>query len=106
MKTATAIELRALAAWYREYAKRAGNPTIWDARLRTAEDLEAEAERIEIHISARAEGNRPHGRLNSANQLTAASFHGVVDEVAHRRPAGRDNLSGPELSGERSTDLD
>jgi hypothetical protein len=44
---ATADELRKLAAWYRERAERAGNPTIWDARLRTAEDLEAEAERIE-----------------------------------------------------------
>jgi short-subunit dehydrogenase len=32
--------LRDLAVWYREYAERAGNPAIWDARLRTAEDLE------------------------------------------------------------------
>jgi hypothetical protein len=47
VKPATAIELRALAAWYRDYAKRAGNPTIWDARLRTAEDLEAEAARLD-----------------------------------------------------------
>ena len=39
--------LRELAGWYREFAERAGNPTIWDARLRTAEDLEAEAARIE-----------------------------------------------------------
>ena len=44
---ATADELRKLAAWYRECAERAGNPTIWEARLLTAEDLEAEAERIE-----------------------------------------------------------
>ena len=42
-----AEKLRELAAWYREYAERAGNPTIWAARLRTAEDMEAEAERIE-----------------------------------------------------------
>jgi hypothetical protein len=39
--------LRELAAWYREFAERAGNPTIWEARLRTAEDLEAEAARLE-----------------------------------------------------------
>lgn len=39
--------LRELAAWYREFAERAGNPTIWEARLRTAEDLEAQAERME-----------------------------------------------------------
>ena len=39
--------LRELAAWYREYAERTGNPAIWDARIRTAEDLEAEASRLE-----------------------------------------------------------
>ena len=44
--------LRALASWYRAFAERAGNPAIWDARLRTAEDLEAEASRIEEPTSA------------------------------------------------------
>jgi hypothetical protein len=43
-------QLRELASWYREFAERTGNPTIWDARLRTAEDLEAEAARIERRI--------------------------------------------------------
>jgi short-subunit dehydrogenase len=38
-----AQRLRDLAAWYRAFAERAGNPAIWDARLRTAEDLEKEA---------------------------------------------------------------
>jgi hypothetical protein len=28
--------LRQLARWYREFAERTGNPTIWDWRLRTA----------------------------------------------------------------------
>jgi hypothetical protein len=46
---AEAEKLRELASWYREYAERTGNPTIWDARIRTAEDLEAEAKRIERH---------------------------------------------------------
>ncbi len=40
-------KLRELACWYRAFAERTGNPTIWEARLRTAEDLEAEAVRIE-----------------------------------------------------------
>jgi hypothetical protein len=40
-------KLRELAAWYRELAERAGNPAIWEARLRTADDLDLEAERIE-----------------------------------------------------------
>ena len=38
-----AQKLRDLASWYREFAERAENPSIWDARLRTAEDLEREA---------------------------------------------------------------
>jgi hypothetical protein len=42
-----AEKLRELASWYREFAERTGNPTIWDARIRTAEDLEAEAKRLE-----------------------------------------------------------
>jgi hypothetical protein len=43
-----ADKLRELASWYREYAERTENPTIWDARIRTAEDLEAEAKRLEL----------------------------------------------------------
>jgi hypothetical protein len=39
--------LRRLAAWYRAFAERAGNPAIWEARLRMAEDLDAEAHRLE-----------------------------------------------------------
>ena len=31
------------AAWYREFADRAGNPMIWGCRLQMAEDLESEA---------------------------------------------------------------
>ena len=39
-------KLRELA-WYREFAEQSGNPAIWDGRLRTAEDLEAEASQLE-----------------------------------------------------------
>ena len=39
--------LRELAHWYREFAERAGNPVIWEARLRTAAELEREADRLE-----------------------------------------------------------
>ena len=42
-----AQKLRDLASWYREFADRAENPAIWDARLRTAEDLEREAAALE-----------------------------------------------------------
>ena len=36
-------KLRELASWDREFAERAGNPTIWASRLRMADDLEAQA---------------------------------------------------------------
>ena len=57
-------KLRELASWYREFAERAGNPAIWEARLRTAEDLDAQADFIE---HTRAVGREPreqrhHGR--------------------------------------------
>jgi hypothetical protein len=41
-------ELRALAAWYREYAEQAGSTVIWDYRLSTAEDLERKASALEL----------------------------------------------------------
>jgi hypothetical protein len=36
-------DLQKRAAWYRKFAEQAGNPWIWEARLRTAEAVEAEA---------------------------------------------------------------
>ena len=47
-------KLRELALWYREFAERTRNPAIWDLRLRTAEDLEAEAERVERLVETRS----------------------------------------------------
>jgi hypothetical protein len=40
-------KLRELACWYREFAEPAGNPAIWEARLRTARDSEREADGLE-----------------------------------------------------------
>jgi hypothetical protein len=42
-----AQKLRELATWYRGLAAQTANSVIWEARLLTAEDLDAEAERIE-----------------------------------------------------------
>jgi len=47
MMPADATRLRELAAWYRNQAERAGDPRIWDSRLRTAIDLDDEADAIE-----------------------------------------------------------
>ena len=49
-------KLRSLAGWYRDFAERTGNPAIWEARLRTAEDLEAEAARLERAAPPRDRG--------------------------------------------------
>jgi hypothetical protein len=39
--------LRELAAWYRRFAEEAGNPVIWEARLRSPAELEREADPLE-----------------------------------------------------------
>jgi hypothetical protein len=46
-----ADRLRKLAAWYREFAERAGEPWIWEARLQTADELENEAALLEIELT-------------------------------------------------------
>ena len=48
-------KLRELASWYRAFAERTGNPVIWEARLHTAEDLEAEAARLDGSAAAFAD---------------------------------------------------
>ncbi len=50
-----AQRLRDLAAWYRQFAERAGNPAIWEARLHTAEDLEKTATALEKKAASLAE---------------------------------------------------
>lgn len=76
---ADADKLRELAAWYREFAERAGNPTIWDLRLRTAEDLEAEADK------------RGRQAMQSAGELRAE---------ARRLMEAVKNISDPRLKEE------
>lgn len=51
-------KLRELAAWYREFAEQTPNPTVWEARLWTAEDLEEEANRLEQRRRAPCNGRR------------------------------------------------
>ncbi len=46
--------LRQLAHWYRELAERTENPVIWEARLKTAEELEREADRLDRMSKATA----------------------------------------------------
>ena len=51
-------KLRELAAWYREFAEQTPDPKIWEARLWTAEDLEAEATRLEQRQAVSPDGRR------------------------------------------------
>jgi hypothetical protein len=46
--TSTIERLEELAAWHRINADHAGCPWIWDARLRTAEDLERRAAELRL----------------------------------------------------------
>ena len=54
--TASPQQLRALALWYREFAERTQNPAIWEARIRTAEELEMNAQALEAHAPQSAVG--------------------------------------------------
>jgi hypothetical protein len=63
-------KLRAFAGWYREFAERAGNPAIWEARLRTAEDFECEADRLEKMVV------RGHARSRNG---TVEQYRGSID---------------------------
>lgn len=62
-------KLRELAAWYREFAERVGNPTIWEARLRIAEELDAEADHIDGTKGAAA--TKPRGRTSRVERAYA-----------------------------------
>jgi hypothetical protein len=53
--------LRELAHWYRDFAERAGNPVIWEARLRTAKELEQEADRLGEESARDRLGHRTRG---------------------------------------------
>jgi hypothetical protein len=58
-------KLRELASWYRDFAERAGNPIIWEARLRTAKKLEAEADVLERSLASRSSAHLGEGDENA-----------------------------------------
>jgi hypothetical protein len=47
----TIDRLEKLAAWHRINAERAGADWVWEARLRTAEDLEHQAAKIRAQLA-------------------------------------------------------
>jgi hypothetical protein len=71
------FELRKRAEWYREFAERAGTPWVWEARLKTAEKLEAEAVRVESKPTLEQERDDPSplhpvGQPNARNPSSVA----------------------------------
>ena len=50
--THTIERLEELAGWHRALAERAGSTWVWEARLRTAEDLERQAAVMRAQLSS------------------------------------------------------
>jgi len=69
--------LRQLAAWYREFAERAGDPAIWEARLMTAKRLDQQADRLEAGSVSDPNGPAPSG----------------IDGIEGTRRAGHEEVS-------------
>jgi PAS domain-containing protein len=105
----TAEKLRELASWYREFAERAGNPSIWDSRLRTADDLDNEAERIERR-SLMDEADRHFGLVVEAapNAMVMVDPAGEIVMVNARPPQDRpaDARQRPAGSAEAAVQTD
>ena len=71
------VELRKRAEWYREFAERAGTSWVWEARLKTAEKLEAEAVRVESKPNLEQKRDDPSplhlvGQPNAQNPSSVA----------------------------------
>jgi hypothetical protein len=69
-------KLRALASWYRDFAERAGNTDVWEARLRTAEELDAEAARLEASAA-------PDAAAPASAEALRREARRLLDEVAN-----------------------
>jgi len=80
-------ELRKLASWYRKFAERAGNPVIWDCRLRMAEDLDEEAGHLE-RVQATAPGRHQLRLPRCPQAQTRERQNGIGTNLA-RTPVQR-----------------
>jgi hypothetical protein len=89
-----AQKLRDLASWYREFAERAGNSAIWDARLRTAEKLEEEATSLE-HAANLTRSPLGSGRLGPGPDGDYAS-RGLLPSSRRQSMANIQLLREPE----------
>jgi hypothetical protein len=80
-----AEKIRELASWYRANAERAGSPVIWEARLRMAEDLELEADRLSVRTEETARTGRAASQQARTSAPGGVPDAGVpVDQAARR----------------------
>ena len=70
--------LRALAAWYRDYAEQADSPVIWDYRLSTAEDLERRASTLDMRVTT---SQTVSGVQTIASLMSQLQSAGLADKV-------------------------
>ena len=76
--------LRQLAAWYRDFAERAGDPVIWEARLMTAQRLDHEANRLEAGSVSDPTGPAPSG-ANGIGDTRGAEYEEVSADAIFAR---------------------
>jgi phage-related minor tail protein len=96
-------KLRQPAAWYREFADRAGYPWVWDTRLRTAQELEAKAGQrgrraMKSAEELRAESRRLREAVKTLSdpQLKKELAARALD-LAHRAEAIANSMKNPEI---------
>jgi hypothetical protein len=100
---ADGAKLRELAAWYREFAERAGNPAIWDLRLRTAQDLEAEANQQGRQVMESAEELRAEARrlIETVNNISDPQLKKELASralaLSERAEAIENSMKDPEI---------
>ena len=71
-------KLRDLAVWYRKFAERAGEPWIWDARLRSADKLEKEAALLEKRsIQIKEPPSPPKAQVQTVSKMPPEGSDGT-----------------------------
>lgn len=85
-------KLRRLAAWYRDFAERAGNPVIWEARLLAAADFEAEAARVDAMFAPLPAG------AAATEAPSAAALRSEARRLIERAQAAADDQSRRQLA--------
>jgi hypothetical protein len=88
----TINRLEQLAAWHRINADRAGADWVWEARLRTAEDLERQAAELRHRLFAATTTVRATASHAAADESTrpVGARGSVCVEVRRSDPNGKD----------------